>query len=66
MAIRNSGRDSGLDGHVVPTLKKIEGRGGLLGWKPSRVLESIDVTGKEGEVGHTHQFCTVQGLHTLY
>ena len=66
MAIRNSGRERGRDGTVVPPLTTLARRRRLLGWKPSRVLESIDVTGKEGEVGHTHQFCTVQRLHTLY
>lgn len=43
MAVGNSG----LYRHVVPTLKKIRVGGGyLLEWKPSCVLEGIDVLGE--------------------
>lgn len=63
MAVQNSGRESRLHGHVVPTLKKIR-VGGVFrklllpeaSWSGS-VLVCLRLSmlwGKEGEVGRTH------------
>lgn len=46
-----------MHGHVVPTFKKIRVEGecrSLLEWKPSHVLEGVDVMDKAGRGSGVH------------
>lgn len=74
MAVQNSGRDTQLHGHVVPTLKKIRvggscGKLGLLeaSWRGRlpAYLRVLMFWRKREEVEGAHQFCTIESLNIL-